>query len=241
MSQSEKDFILDIILMHGSLYRNPLPRINEMYIDKEDLFHAVLEFRTYDHWGRFTTERTDGGVSDLSFSNVLERTYKDVNLPKLVVMSGLPCSGKSSELKSFEGFTVISRDKLVLNYAEDGENYSQVFTRLTDTQHKNIDREVRDAFENAVRNKEDIVIDMTNCSQKSRRKWVNTCLKGVNVKRDYFTECIFHRVGLQELYIRNAHRFQNEGKYIGESVYMQMGKTLALPNYFMFDKISYVY
>ncbi len=243
MDQSDKDNILDTILMHGSLYRNPVPRINKMYIDKADLFARVYNFRKYDHFGRYSTERTDGGVSEISYSDVLKKEKKLYTNQHLVINSGLPCSGKTTNRKYYEelGYTIISRDDIMMTYTNDGETYSDVWGRLDESQHKSIDNQVRSDFDNAVRNGLNIVVDLTNCSNKSRKKWVNTCLKGINVHRDYYITCDFYRVGLKELLIRNKNRTENEGKHVPESVYIEMAKTIALPNNFLFDEINYIY
>jgi predicted kinase len=92
-----------------------------------------------------------------------------------------------------------------------------------------IEKEILKKFQDTVRNnknsknKQSIIIDRTNMSKKSRRKWLNGLDKDYNCKVEVFLmgEKIFKE--------RNSSRNNSEGKHIGFKTIQEMVKHFTVP------------
>ena len=92
--------------------------------------------------------------------------------PKIVVLSGLPGSGKTTIRKSIEykNFSHVSSDDYIEYYAKSrGLSYSQVFEELI----KYANTYANMVYDNAVMQSRDIIVDRTNLTKKSRSRWVS--------------------------------------------------------------------
>lgn len=134
---------------------------------------------------------------------------------------------------------VTSRDAELMNYAKDNGiegNYSDVWKYLEENDlQKEVDKLVQNKFQDAVRARKDIVIDMTNMSVKSRRKWLNT------VPKMYSKKAIVFATPYKEVYARNEKRFQETGKNIPNFVIKNMMKGFMMPDYSACDTIEWVF
>ena len=101
--------------------------------------------------------------------------------PTCVMLIGLPASGKSTFVDSVVplNFVVVSSDDHVEVMADNlGLTYSEAFKDVIKeaTNRKDAD------FEFAVANKQSMVLDMTNLSKKSRRKYSWNSLRNPNIR-----------------------------------------------------------
>ena len=175
---------------------------------------------------------------------VLEQGYPD-NLPKnnfssyITLLIGVPASGKSTYLeKNLKSEIVISRDNTLMKYANNHQirgNYSEVWEKLSDDDQKTIDKILMNEFKKAVKERKDIIVDMTNMSRKSRRKWINT------VPKCYKKKAIIFATEYDEIYARNEKRFQETGKNIPDFVISNMMKGFMIPDYSEADIIEWVF
>lgn len=150
--------------------------------------------------------------------------------PILVVMIGLPASGKSTFIKNnFSGFNVISSDDKIEKFAQDeGKTYDEVFSKYVGR----ASGEIKSDFENAVRNHENIVWDQTNLSKKKRR--------GILQKTpdEYVKVAVVVDVPDKVRYERMGNR---PGKTIPDHIVKNMEKSYQAPTKDEgFDKIIYV-
>ncbi len=192
--------VLKIVANHGALYNffdketghiapKFIKKIAGRYTHAE--FANMADFYWCDHLGRIS-EPSNLNVAELNkdFQNVLD-TISLLNLVKsekkaqtdksgkvITVLVGPPRAGKSTwTAKNGNGATVISRDDVMEDYAVrvngmDKSSYSERWVSLSKDDHKQIDLDVRAMYVDALKEGKDIVIDMTNSSKKTRRKWL---------------------------------------------------------------------
>ena len=115
------------------------------------------------------------------------------------------------------------------------KKYSDVWKYLEDNNlHKEIDKIERETFNKAVKDKKDIVIDRTNMSPKSRRKWL------LSVPKEYSKEAIIFATPFGEVYKRNAKR-RETGKDIKDWIIDNMIRGFTPPMYDECDNIKWIF
>lgn len=248
MSEEDKIHLFKLIAAHGSLF-------HYIKIDgkiKDDLYptfegnkrllNDLVQQVSADSAGRWTD---DTKVDDHDpiftlnlpehFAPVIEsltdevfRGYKPHNLTILV---GPPCSRKSSWVDANAGDSVVvSRDALVESVgAKYGfSSYSDAFRFLLkneDIAQNEVDTVIQKTVETARRSKKDVVIDMTNMSKSSRRKWINA------FQKDYNRKAVVFLTGYEDLVECNTVRAKKTGKNITVDILDKMIKNFTLPMY----------
>jgi len=143
---------------------------------------------------------------------------------EIIILSGIPCSGKSSFAKNYRYahcYYIISRDDIrasffMTPYVHTHENEKEV-TRVFD---KHLDL--------SIGCKLNIIIDNTNCKEKYINELIKKCPKGYTVRVMFF-DC-----SLIKSYIRNIRRYLKTGKWIPFRVIRDMKR-----NYDKIDKTKY--
>ena len=163
-------------------------------------------------------------------------TGKNMYIPELVMLVGIPCSGKSTyvnKLRDYEYWkdaVVLSTDNYIEEQAKRlGMTYNEVFQDC-------IDEATRQLEMSFVRAKEDgkrIIWDQTNLSIKTRKK------KLTKVPSIYKRTVVWFQVDLEEALKRNGTR---EGKFIPESILKRMYHQFEVPTLEEgFDFVSWAY
>jgi predicted kinase len=143
-----------------------------------------------------------------------------ITKPKIYVMVGAPCSGKSTWIKKFlasekENFVVISSDNIIEDLsAKDGLNYSQGWEKYIGIATTMMNAE----FRNAVNNNKNIIYDQTNMSSKKRK----LIISGLD---HYEKIAVLFQCDTRTLFARNNKRAQTDGKFIPEKVILNMLKN----------------
>jgi predicted kinase len=232
----DQELILKVISLHGSLYNyfedGRIPAKNRQKVadkfgNNVTLLEAVAAFYYCDHTGRTQAEpgNTSGIMEDFdAIASLLVAPVGQIT-PSITVLVGPPRAGKSTWAdKHASNATIISRDVLVDSYGV-GSTYSERWKSLTSATQKLIDQELQANFNLAIKTQEDVIIDMTNMSKKSRRKWL------ANAK-GYYKKAIVFVEAREVLLSRNT-----PAKNIPEYVIHNMLKSFVMP---MYDEVDYI-
>lgn len=154
-------------------------------------------------------------------------------MPKCTILIGVPGSGKSTWLESLGKFedttTIISTDNTIEYIAEEfGMTYDQCFKDLI----KFAEKVMWNSIESAVHFEDNIIIDRTNLSAASRRKFFRSL-------EDYEFEAVVFATPEQEEWDRRLN--SRPGKTIPSHVLNSMATSMELPSESEgFSKITYV-
>ena len=242
--------ILKLVALHSSIFDNHRDGkfSKDFYkkFSKDKDFLELLKMQVIsDSMGRFCYDLEDvrekfERIFDQEFYMNLNAEDFNPRVKKhdntLTVLIGVPRSGKSTWIaQNANDQVVISRDTSLVEYAQKKYNtktYSEAFKSLSDDDQKAIDTIIGNQFSNAVKAGKDIVIDMTNMSKKSRRKWVSQY--GGN------TKAIVFATDMDEISRRNEHDRKTIGKFIPQYVIDNMAKNFVFPQYDEFDEIEMI-
>jgi predicted kinase len=144
-------------------------------------------------------------------------------MPKLLMLSGIPTSGKSTYVKQLKK-TEEWRQAVVLSTDDyiEGEamtlcrTYNEIFEETIQEAQRALEQDLK----NAIRSGLDLVWDQTNLTSKIRKKKLKI------VPRSYTRECAYFITTLEEALKRNKTR---DGKFIPESVLKQMHSQFETP------------
>lgn len=161
-----------------------------------------------------------------------ERNPKPHTGIPFVVMVGLPCSGKSTFVsENLEGYSVHSRDDLVQEMFP-RDTYRESF-EVAD--HRSVDVEFDRRLMEAIKNRQPIVVDKTNMSQRSRRGVLS------NVPSEYVKEAVFMATPVSWVHDRIGRRNAEGDKVIPLSVVDKMERSFSVPLYNEFDDITWIW
>jgi predicted kinase len=140
----------------------------------------------------------------------------NTNKSKVVILVGPPLSGKDTFLNSndFTNFTLISRDDILMSL-HDNSSYSEAFDKVN---QKEVDRLLNQKIQDSITEKENVVINMTNLSPKSRNKH----LSKFPSNHYYKIAVVFPKLDLSDYINRNEGRLINENKFIPVPVIKNM-------------------
>jgi len=227
-----------------------------------DLFGAFVTQVKCDSLGRFFTSK-DGRKNNAErlgteiftqqqfldykeeqAAKVLNEPLTACHYPWINVLIGAPGSGKSTYIDKLMNldtdFVTISRDESLMDYAKLNDiegNYSEVWKQLTDDDQKEVDKLLEVTFRKAVKYKQNLIVDMTNMSNKAQRKWTNK----VNAPKSYRAVATVFATSYSELQRRLDTREKETGKAIPDFVIKNMMKGFMVPNFTNFSKISWVF
>lgn len=144
----------------------------------------------------------------------------------LIMLVGLPGSGKTSFIKKFsneelESFVTVSTDDYIQRKAEaDGVTYDVAFEKYIKKATANMNAMVREA----VNDYKNIIWDQTNLGVGSRKKKLKVVPKDI-----YFRKAIVFEVSDEILKERLESRAKRDGKTIPNHVIRQMKDSYVEP------------
>lgn len=154
--------------------------------------------------------------------------------PTIYMLVGAPASGKSTwrakHLATAPRPTVvISSDDYIDEIARElNTTYSDAFRKAD---MKEITRVLNNQFDEAVKRGDDIILDRTNMSKKSRNKYL------CRVPKTYRKVAVVFNVGRELLDRRLADRAAATGKHIPKEVVDDMIKSYEEPSCGEFDEV----
>jgi len=144
-------------------------------------------------------------------------------MPELVMLCGIPTSGKSTyvnklkKLDYWKDAVVLSTDNYIENQAQRcGLTYNQIFDDVIGDATRELELE----FNMAKDKGKNIIWDQTNLSVKTRKKKLS------KLPSLYHRGVIYFEISLEEALERNKHR---EGKFIPESILKRMWHQFEIP------------
>lgn len=148
---------------------------------------------------------------------------KNILMPELVMLCGIPTSGKSTYVKKLKKIdywkdaVVLSTDNYIEEYAKRvGQTYNEVFDDIIPDATRELELQLIMAKDMG----KDIIWDQTNLSIKTRKNKLR------KIPSFYARGVVYFEVSLEEALERNKHR---EGKFIPESILKRMWHQFEIP------------
>ncbi len=147
--------------------------------------------------------------------------FKNLPTPYILILCGPPLSGKTTFIKKyFPDIEVISRDEIVMELYG-SRNYSEAFKNVD---QKKVDKTLRDRMTEYGKEGRNVIIDMTNLSEKTRKRNLSYFIK------DYYKVAIaFPILSNEEYKRRNEFRKEKENKFIPDGLLRNMISSYKIP------------
>ena len=231
----DKKEILFLINKHYDLYdMDECDIINKFWKFGFDYFLDLFILVLADNYGRIASDnKRMENLDNISFAEIgstmwrLIRNEYNGRRPEITFMIGIPYSGKTTLLKKYTD-NIVSRDDIVMELSPN-MTYSEAFVNVD---HKKVDKILLTRFNRAVKQRQDIFIDMCNTSKKSRNKFLSG---NTDVLKEYKRIANVLLIGESELRKRMRQR---QDKTIPQNVIDNFIKKMSIPYYDEFDKIN---
>lgn len=144
-------------------------------------------------------------------------------MPRLTLMCGIPCSGKSTYVRETLVETdptavILSTDDFIERYAKEvGKSYVEVFEEAIDPAGLHLDNTLIDA----ISRQQNIIWDQTNITKSTR------IAKLVKFPPDYERHCVCVYTDLRTALLRNSQR---HGKFVPRDVIVRMDTQFVPPS-----------
>ncbi len=198
----------------------------------QDFWRQLCQQVEHDQQGQITlSANRKSVVADLAQLKLADAPNQDKNHVPIVFLVGLPGAGKTSLRKRFAGYCVISRDDC-LHHVTGERDYRKAW-QMQEAQglSTDIDALVNAQFQQAIRDKRPILMDMTNLTRKLRRYWLS------QLPNHYSPRALMMLACDQTLAKRNQERLD---KLLDSSVIHDMMLRFEHPLFDEFEQIDYV-
>lgn len=226
--------IFNLIALHTQVFKLSSEQIAKL--QDRRLVHDFIKLGQADHSGRFYSQ---GEVQIPHYDSIpFEKNKVTRYNKKVIILCGLPGSGKSTWIKKFAYqndptlYHVVSRDECLMDlayqhYQAKDFTYNEAWKTID---QRKVDKLLKLRFKEAnIFNT--TIIDMTHMSKKSRKRSLS------HFGPEYKKKCVVFLTDLPTNYLRNSQR---DGKIIDERVIKRMMNSFYPPTLEEFDEIEYV-
>ena len=226
-----------------------LNKVIARYGYEKRLLKDLLTLGTCDHKGRFMDEeRIDDSPENVEYRGQVINEVLEYKMPKreskedypcLVMLVGVPCSGKSTWSRDFllknEDYSLVCRDD-ILEELYPAETYEKSYELAqADNKQLKVDKEFLSRIRAIVKEKKNLVVDKTNMPRKTR----NSVLSISEVQKHYKKMAKVFMTDIDELNRRNEIR-KEKGKFIKQSSYDRMFQAFYPPLIGEFDEVDWI-
>lgn len=244
LTEDQKIRVLQLVSLHTVLYKAMRNEsfekdIVEKFKGNAKLLMDLIDMSAADALGRFQEADEKRDFWEKAQDNLGHLVYK-CDAPKIIratkgeaiILVGPPMSGKSTWMKKNSvGYTVISRDEMLLKVAKT-DDYAEAWAKV-DQDKVNAAYELHKKA--VVKSDEKIIFDLTHMTAKGR----NRSLQGL--PRDMKRVCVVFLTSIETLQARNIKRTKDENKHIPDYVLKNMMGSFEFPLISEgFDEIRYV-
>ena len=231
----DKKEILFLINKHYDLYEmDECDIINKFWKFGFDYFLDLFILVLADNYGRIASDnKRMENLDNISFAEIGSTMWRLIQneyngrRPEITFMIGIPYSGKTTLLKKYTD-NIVSRDDIVMELSPN-MTYSEAFANVD---HKKVDKILLARFNRAVKQRQDIFIDMCNTSKKSRNKFLSG---NTDVLKEYKRIANVLLIGESELHKRMRQR---QDKTIPQNVIDNFIKKMSIPYFDEFNEIN---
>lgn len=230
LSKKQIAHIFNLIALHTQIYK--LTPLQLGSIQDDSIVVDLIELGKADHAGRFHTQGSAVIPSMLDVWRDYSYEKRRETDKEVVVLVGLPASGKSSYKSLMRGgYFSVCRDDIIndLAYRKEGQyiDYNEAWEIVDQSK---VNEELQCLFKQA-KTFDKVVVDMTHMSKKSRRKSLS------HFDSSYKKKAVVFLTDLQTLSLRNSQR---DGKIISKEVVDKMMRSFYTPTLEEFDEIEYI-
>lgn len=217
-----RELVFNSIALHTDVFKLTPQQLRDRMVNNSALYETVVALGKADHEGRFT----DDPVPLVRMSSI-EMPVSSSDR-KLVMLVGLPCSGKSTLLgQKYSDYDIICRDDIVKELYP-RNSYNESFKAADQGK---VDGELKRRINMAAEKSSKVAIDMTNLTRKGRKSIL-----------DKFPD--FHKtaeVMLVNPVVIAERNLAREGKVIDAEVMDSMVARFYPPLKDEFDEIIYTF
>ena len=139
-------------------------------------------------------------------------------MPKAIILSGVPTAGKSTWVKNHPGYTIISSDNIIENYAlNTGSSYNEVFDDYIETAISLM----IDQLYYAAGHNQDVICDQTLLTPKVRKRKLKM------IPDHYEKIAVYFEISEEEMLKRNHNK--DRTKVVPQRVLLQMFESYKRP------------
>lgn len=241
LTMPEKLRIFSLIALHGCLYTGWFAEDEAVKQSQvmcafsgfgQDFWRQLCQQVEHDQQGQITLlANRKSVVADLAQLTLAEASKIDENQVPIVFLVGLPGAGKTSLRARFGGYCIISRDDCL--HQVTGEKDYRKAWQMQEAQglSAQIDVLLNAQFQQAIRDKQPILMDMTHLTRKSRRYWLS------QLPSHYSPSALLLITCDQTLAKRNQQR---QDKSLDQKVMHDMMLRFEHPLFDEFEQIDYV-
>jgi len=224
-------YISWLINYHGIFMNYSIKKIERLFKFNKVLLENIISFSKFDRMGSLSLDnKIKDYYLEFDFDNFINESKIKYNKKdkEIVILIGLPGSGKSTFYNKYfkdKNYKLISRDELLIEYGREKyntNNYNEIWKKLSQEEHRMIDGLLIKKFTEYKKKNENIVIDLTNVSMKTRKKWFSG--------KKYFYRMFVFLKTINEC-IENNKKRKNDDKDLDLNVIYKFAKKFQMPLY----------